>query len=372
MSKYLSLVYATAGNHESSPTNAFQPSSMGDSSQWLYDTLSNDWSGWIGSNATTEADQTGTYSVKYSGGNLRIISLNMNLYYTVNFYMYQDPMLQDPNGQISWLVTQLDAAEQAGENVWIIGHEPMGGSDIFHSYSNYLDQVVNRYSATIAAMFFGHTHVDQFQLSYSDYSNQTYQTAEVVSYICPSLTPTSGMPSFRVYDIDPITFSVLDAVTYAANMSDPAFQTTGPVWTKYYSAKETYGPLVTPPLTDPSAQLSAAFWHNVTEVFANDQGAFDGYTTRKSRGWRTRDCAGDCRSAEICRMRAARSQDNCYTPPQGVSFSKRAKDQVRERDDCGASVTKATLSALAKRRDMVVLLQKRYEEKKAAKVRLQV
>jgi sphingomyelin phosphodiesterase len=36
-------VYGTAGNHESSPTNAFPPTAVGDESQWVYGVLSSDW-----------------------------------------------------------------------------------------------------------------------------------------------------------------------------------------------------------------------------------------------------------------------------------------------------------------------------------------
>jgi sphingomyelin phosphodiesterase len=69
--------------------------------------------------------------------------------------MYENTMEADPSGQFAWLVTELQAAETAGERVYIIGHMPLGHSDAFHDASNYFDQIVNRYSATIAALFFG-------------------------------------------------------------------------------------------------------------------------------------------------------------------------------------------------------------------------
>ena len=64
-------------------------------------------------------------------------------------------MEQDPSGQFAWLVSELAAAETAGERVYVIGHMPMGVSDAFRDASNYFDQIVNRYSATIAGLFFG-------------------------------------------------------------------------------------------------------------------------------------------------------------------------------------------------------------------------
>lgn len=147
----LPLVYGTTGNHEAHPVNAFQPGQ----SLAVYDTLSRDWAPWIGSVAASTADKTGAYSVAYPGGKLKVISLNTNMYYIDNFWMYEEPMERDPNGQFAWLVGELDAAEKAGQRVFIIGHMPMGLSDAFHNPSNYFDQIVRRYEATIAAMFFG-------------------------------------------------------------------------------------------------------------------------------------------------------------------------------------------------------------------------
>lgn len=362
MNEYLKLVYGTAGNHEAHPANIFQPNSLGNDSQWVYSALSDQWSRWIGSEASEEAKAVGAYSAKYPKGNLRVINLNTNIYYRFNFVLYQKELEKDPNGQIAWLVKELDAAEKAGENVYIIGHMPFGEKDALPNGSNYLDQVVNRYASTIKAMFFGHTHVDHFEISYSDYAHRTHDRATAMSYICPSLTPTSGMPSFRVYDVDPVTFAVLDATTYIADMASEAFQTTGPVWKKYYSAKEAYGPAVDPPLTDPKAELTPAFWHNVSEAFESKQDLFDAYMSRKSRGWRDdTPCRSDCQKEEICQLRAARSQDNCNVPKPGVNFAKRAEAHHHaEHDDCGVSVPMEMFSALATRQDLLELLQDRF------------
>ena len=153
----LPAVFGTAGNHESSPTNAFPPQALrNNAAQWVYDTLASAWTQWIGTAASsTTVKSTGAYSVKYGTTNLRIISLNTNMYYIQNYYLYEKTMETDPNGQWAWLVKELDAAEKAAERVYIIGHMPMGLSDALHDGSNYFDQIINRYSATVAAMFFG-------------------------------------------------------------------------------------------------------------------------------------------------------------------------------------------------------------------------
>ena len=95
------------------------------------------------------------------------------------------------------------------------------------------------------------------------------------------------------------------------------------MWTEYYSAKSVYGSLVTPPLTDPTAELTPAFWHNVSVAFENDDVGFQEYETRKSRGFTPGNCTGSCKSSEICQMRAAEAQYNCATITPGISFKKR-------------------------------------------------
>ncbi|OAA36240.1 Sphingomyelin phosphodiesterase [Metarhizium rileyi] len=347
MNSSLELVYGTAGNHEAHPVNAFVPNAIGHDSQWVYDLLSSDWAHWIGESSTAMVEKTGAYSTKYPKGNLRIISLNTNLYYRHNFWMYQSYNDKDPNGQIAWLINELDAAERANERVYIMGHMPLGEPDAFRDGSNYLDQVFKRYQHTIAAMFFGHTHVDHFEVSYGDYAHRSAENAFMTSYIAPSLTPTSGMPSFRVYNVDPDTFAVLDHTTYMADMTNPSFQST-PVWTKLYSAKESYGPLVSPPLTDPRAELTPSFWHNVTVAFENNDAAFNDYIARKSRGWQPATCTGDCKTNEICQLRAGRSQDNCWKPKPGVNLTKRSsvQDERGEHDECGVPISLKTLSTV--------------------------
>lgn len=206
MPSYLDLVYPVVGNHDAARVNSIPPADIDTtiSSQWVYDTLSSDWTQWIGSTTANSTSDYGSYSVKYPKGNLRITSFNTDLYYKENFWLYEKTMQTDPNGQLAWLVGELDAAETAGERVWLLGHMPMGSGDTFHDGSNYFNQIIQRYGATIAATFYGHTHKDEFEIAYSDYSEQSAETATMISYVAPALTPTSGNPTFRVYSVDPV------------------------------------------------------------------------------------------------------------------------------------------------------------------------
>ncbi|THZ64346.1 sphingomyelin phosphodiesterase [Aureobasidium pullulans] len=341
-------VYGVVGNHDAAPVNSFPPAAVDTtiSSQWVYDTLSADWTSWIGSAAASNADKYGAYSVKNPNTNLRVVSFNTNLYYKQNFWLYETTMETDPSGQLAWLVGELDAAEKAGERVWLLGHMPMGAGDAFHDGSNYFNQIVKRYSATIAAQFYGHTHKDEFQITYADYTKQTAANAVDVSYIAPALTPTSGNPTFRVYSIDPVTFGVLDYTVYFANISSPTYQN-GPTWQKYYSVKETYGAQLTPPVTAASAELTPAFWHNLTTLFQTNDAVFQQFNARKSRGHDVSSCTGDCKTSSICQLRAAEAQYNCVTIKPGVNFKKRdlAAD-ITHSDECDGSAGAKILGAL--------------------------
>lgn len=255
--------------------------------------------------------------------------------------MYSDPVEYDPEGQFAWLVDELDAAEKNGEHVYIIGHMPMGDIDAIPHSSNYFNQITQRYSSTIAAMFFGHTHVDHFEITYSDYSNQSADNALITSYICPALTPLEGMPAFRIYDVDPETYAVLDHTTYIADMDDASFQTE-PEWTKYYSAKEAYSSMAGSPDIGAEEELTAAFWHKVTEAFEANPADFDAYFARKTRGWEVPECSDECRQNEICQLRAGRAENNCvdYTP-----FT--ADDEKGPSGNhCGSSVLMPVLQSL--------------------------
>lgn len=212
----------------------------------------------------------------------------------------------------------------------------------------------------------GHTHKDEFEISYSDYTAQSYSNAVEVSYIAPAMTPTSGMPAFRVYSVDPETFAILDMTTYIADMSAPDYQTAGPSWSKYYSVKEAYGPLVNPPLTDSASELTPAFWHNLTEVFASDQTVFNEYLARKSRGYNVGSCTGSCATNEICQLRAAQSQYNCVTVSPGVNFkkSKRSSGETASEhsDSCEGSSTAKILRALVADKESKASFEKKISE----------
>ncbi len=138
----LGTVYAVTGNHESAPVNSFPPLAVSTdmSSQWVYNALSKNWAGWIGSAGASQASSNhGSYSYVDKSG-LRIISVNTNFWYKQNFWLYERTMEHDPSGMFAWLVSELEVAEAAGQRAWIIGHMPMGTTDTFHDASYYFGE----------------------------------------------------------------------------------------------------------------------------------------------------------------------------------------------------------------------------------------
>lgn len=350
----LGLVYATVGNHDTSPANLFPASDVPDSMSvdWAYDALTGAWQDL----APIDGTSHGSYASVVPNKNLKIISYNSVFYYNVNFHLYTEPMPHDPGNQFAWLISELDAAESANQRVWLIAHIPPSSIDHFREASHYFDQIVVRYEATIAALFYGHTHTDLFQLSYTNYTDRSHNTAAAVGYITPSLTPTSGPPSFRVYDIDPVTFGVLDYTVYISNTSSPSFDT-NPKWTKYYSAKSTYAALLTSPSsssssspttidpTNPTTELTPSFWHNLTQSMATNPTIFQGWWTRRKRGFEVEECTGECIDQEICKLRAADQVFNCVVASPGIQARKR--DRGDSCDEGGAGMVLGRLLGLA-------------------------
>ncbi|KAJ7646702.1 sphingomyelin phosphodiesterase [Roridomyces roridus] len=314
-------VFPVIGNHDTSPVNSF-PRNTTDTTfavPWVFNTQGAGWQQWIGAAAAAqEESNSGSYAVVVPGQNLR-------------FWLYDSDALQpDPNGILAFLAAQLQIAETAGDRAWIIGHMPLGKSDALHDQSNYYNQIIQRYSNTIAAQFFGHSHKDEFEIGYSDYTHQSAATANQFAWICPSLTPTSGNPAFKVYDIDPDTFEVMDMHVHIANLTAPTFQT-NPVWEVYYSARDTYGALVGAPTATQVTQCQR-FGISVTEAFASNTTAFQEYNTRISRGGMVAACDAACQTTAICDMRALRSENNC----PGFQFQEAGLG--RGRDECSGSL----------------------------------
>ncbi|KAF9356356.1 Sphingomyelin phosphodiesterase [Mortierella sp. AD094] len=316
-------MYPSVGNHEAGPPNLFPSQASGGNISWLYEGLANDWARWLPQDALNSTKNYGAYAVSPQPG-FRIISLNTNFCYTLNLYLYAHTKDYDPNGQLQWLITQLQAAEDAGERVWILGHVAPSQTDCIQNWSALYYQVVARYSPhVIAEQFFGHSHFDEFALYYNS-SEKTDQSAVATGWIGPSVTPFTDLnPGFRIYKVDNGSWNIFDSLTYIANLSlastwDATNST--PQWTLEYSARQAYGAYV--PVAD-NAPLSPSWWHNVTNAFQNNDTAFQLYwTLRGKSAGRIPACPNSttCPNEMICDLRAGRSNDTC-TPISFISQS---------------------------------------------------
>ncbi|KAJ8462862.1 hypothetical protein ONZ45_g17785 [Pleurotus djamor] len=341
-SKLRMPVFPAIGNHDSAPVNSFPRNTTvtPTDSQWVFDAQGAGWERWIHAvGAQQVTHMSGSYSVLVPGSHLRILSINTQYWYRHNFWLYDSDAAQpDPNGILAFIAEQLDIAERHNELVWIIGHIPLGKEDTMNDQSNYYDQILQRYRSAISGHFFGHSHKDQFEIAYSDYSNPSARNAVSMCLIAPALTPTSGNPAFKLYDVDPDTYEIMDARVFFTNLSDPDFQVQ-PRWELYYSARQSYGPLVGLKAKEP---LSPAFWHRLTEVFASDDDVFQLFNTRISRGGAVTGCDSNCKNVTICDMRAFRAENNCDNPSPGLNFRKRSVGvhaEASPHDDleCGSS-----------------------------------
>ncbi|KAG9072015.1 hypothetical protein KI688_006237 [Linnemannia hyalina] len=324
-------VYPTIGNHESGPPNLFPTTASGGDASWLYNSLATAWSRWLPASATNSVKaNNGAYTVSPTPG-FRIISLNTNFCYTMNFYLYAKTTDYDPNGELKWLITQLQAAEDAGERVWIIGHVGPSQTDCLQNWSALYYQVVQRYSPhVIAEQFFGHTHYDEFALFYNSPSKNA-ASAISTAWVGPSVTPYTNLnPGFRVYKVDTGNWNIYDAETYVADLTQASTwdaKGTTPNWHLEYSARAAY----TPYLSSPSAAtqpLSPAWWHNVTVAFESNPAAFQKYWTYRGKSANKMPACTNgsaCPKEMICDLRAGKSSDSCSP----ISISLKARSDQR-------------------------------------------
>ena len=122
-----------------------------------------------------------------------------------NYYNFTNP---DVSGTLGWLASELSACEKRGQRAWVIGHVLSGydGTNALPNPSALFQSIIIRFSpATIAAVFFGHTHEDQLQIFY-DYlpasldqktgkrntTNVDYTKPVQMGFIGPSITPLTG------------------------------------------------------------------------------------------------------------------------------------------------------------------------------------
>ncbi|KAF9469756.1 sphingomyelin phosphodiesterase [Collybia nuda] len=321
-------VYAALGNHDSYNQAQDAPHSIGgtlaEQFSWNYDHVASLWKHeqWLPDAAVKLAkSHYSAYMVRRSDG-LRIISLNTNLWYRANFFNYINMTNPDVSGMLRFLTDELQAAEEAGDRVWIMGHVLSGwdGSNPLLNPTNLFYQIVDRFSPhVIANIFFGHTHEDQISIFYANNgTSMNANSARASAWMAPSITPITNLNSgFRVYEVDSATFEVMDAHTWKSDVSQyPELDSQtrfGPVYSYEYNTRETYGMNISGWGEDDP--LNATWWHLVTEAMeANPELVATFNTLQGKSSVKTQPCTGDCIGAKICYIRsgsASIARQNC-------------------------------------------------------------
>ncbi|XP_029957654.1 sphingomyelin phosphodiesterase [Salarias fasciatus] len=295
-------VYPAIGNHESTPVNSFPPPFVhgNRSASWLYDAMADEWAPWLPKQALKTLRYGGFYTAEVQPG-LRVVSLNMNFCARENFWLMVNST--DPANQLQWLVQILQASEDKGEKVHIIGHIPPGLCLGSWSWNYY--HIVNRYESTITGQFFGHTHVDEFQMFYDE---ATMTRPVGVAFIAPSATTYVNLnPGYRVYYVDgnyqDSSRLVLDHETYILNLTEanhspgaPHTPDPNPQWKLLYRATAAYGlPTVFPADCD-----------GLMQTFIKDDRAFQKFWYLKHKGHVSEPCKEACKTRELCFLRSGR------------------------------------------------------------------
>lgn len=291
-------VFPAIGNHESHPVNAFpQPYIEGEFDiSWLYDEIVTLWQTWLPEEVAASIAYSGFYSTLIKPG-LRILSINSNYCYGFNWWLLYDDV--DPASELEWMGSELQAAEDAGEKVYLISHHPPGHEDCTRTWSHQYNRIVLRYESTIAGLFYGHTHKDHFMMVYDP---DEPSRAAHVGYVAQSQTPYHKLnPGYKVYTVDGdyegSSYRVLDHDNYILDLDEAnANATADPRFFLLYTAKEEYG----------LADLTPASWSAlVDKMNETDSEVFNTYFKnyiKNARPYMEEGCDQNCKSNLLCRL----------------------------------------------------------------------
>jgi hypothetical protein len=171
----------------------------------------------------------GSYSAEPLGTHLRVIAFNSNP-------LAQSPYLPPLNAyaELTWLDSQLAAAQSAGQKVWLIMHVPPGANTTgtaqkvgtFSSSTQITDDeaammwqpqyelefmaILQKYPGLIAMGITGHTHMDEFRV---------LSTGDVLNGI-PGISPVFGNnPAFKIFTIAQATEMPMDYQSINYNLA---------------------------------------------------------------------------------------------------------------------------------------------------------
>jgi sphingomyelin phosphodiesterase acid-like 3 len=173
----------------------------------------------------------GSYSAQLPGSNVLVIALDSNPFAQSP---YVPPL--DPYAELTWLDSQLAAAQSAGQNVWLIMHVPPGANTTATAqnaakgvapnpetddeaammwqpqYQAEFMLILSKYPGLIAMGITGHTHMDEFRV---------LPTGDVLFGI-PGISPVFGNnPAFKIFTIAQSTEMPMDYQSISYNLAAP-------------------------------------------------------------------------------------------------------------------------------------------------------
>jgi hypothetical protein len=223
-----------AGDHPCKPAPAVPNCDVGPDSAFLANTAAPVWN-YLLPNDTNPANgladtadasfsttypSGGYYFAELFGKKLRVIVLNSNS------FVEGSPTWSGAGAELSWLSQQLQAAQTAGEKVWILMHVPPGVNsqytaqvaavpsevnedDVSMMWDATLQQsflsILQQYSGEVTMMLAGHTHMDEFRILSS--SGASVGVLEQL----PGISPCFGNnPAYKVITVAQRTLTPVD------------------------------------------------------------------------------------------------------------------------------------------------------------------
>ncbi|CAH7666931.1 Metallo-dependent phosphatase-like protein [Phakopsora pachyrhizi] len=332
-------IYAAIGNHDShlqaqDAPHLLMPERLSKQFSWNYEHFSRLWlhNKWIDEDvAKISRAHYGGYSVeRYQ--DLKIITLNTDMWYRANLFNYINMTNPDDSGMLQFLIDELEKSEKQGQSVWIVGHVLSGwdGTNPLINPTNLFYQIVDRFSPhVIKSILWGHTHEDQFQIYYTkNATNITKENAIANAWIGPSITPLTNVNSgFRMYEVDPESYEILDAHTWYADIEETAKTSSmdgniGPVYKYEYSTREAYGAGIKGwKDTDP---LNSTWWHLVTENMLDEIDRRNGTKLLMEKFTRYQG-KSSIKTKEICNTKDCIESKVCYMRSGSAPIGRRCK-----------------------------------------------
>ena len=278
-------VYPTPGNHDISKVNFWKYPPQ---SAWMLDFMSEQFKGWLSSEAY-ETFKYGGYYTELLHPGLRLITFLGAYFELDNIYGFKyDPITNDPGNMTQWINQTLALARANGERVLFMSHECMGvkaqGFDeLYSKFNQAFYEMMKEYSDIVISHLCGHAHYDSVRV-YPDVENPVF-----ASLMFPAMTSKYNLdPRFKLMTFEKSSVKQLD--TYVLDV-EQCNKDNLHNWTFEYNTKEEYGLRELTVNTIKRFFTTLRYDDGVWAKFMSHYGEHGG-----------KDCVDQCRSDLLCTM----------------------------------------------------------------------